>query len=106
MSKKLEAKVKDGYNMGSVVAFSGHEYTLNEWRAVPAGFEPAAIVHPLLDVRDAETQKEIKVTAKDHLAEMVEPPVSVETPKEPVEEEKKPASKRSSRRSKASTEGK
>ena len=107
MSHKLEAKVKDSYNMGPIVAFSGHEYIRNEWRPVPVGFEPAAIVHPMLDVRDAKTEKEIRVTAKDHLAEIIEPPVSVETPEAPVEEEKKPASKRSSRssrRSKASTE--
>ena len=106
MKNKLEAKVKDSYNMGPIVAFSGYEYIRNEWRLVPAGFEPAAIVHPMLDVRDAETEKEIRVTAQDKLAEMIEHPVSVETPEEPVEvkeEEPKPA-KRRSRRSKASGE--
>ena len=105
MSKKLEARVKDSYNMGSVVAFSGHEYARNEWREVPAGFEDAAIVHPLLDVRDAETQKENKVTAKDHLADTLgtadlraivgKETVSTET--EPVEEEP-PAEKKPARR--------
>lgn len=104
MSTKLEAKVKDGNNTGPIVAFSGYEYILNEWRAVPAGFEPAAIAHPLLDVRDAETEKEIRVTSQDKLAEMIEPPVSVETPEEPAEDEKKPASKRSRRSSKKEEE--
>lgn len=67
MEKKLEAKVKDTYNMGSITAFSGHEYVRAEWRPVPAGFEPAALSHPLLDVREA-AGAEIQVTAKDYLA--------------------------------------
>jgi len=70
MSKPtLEAKVKDTYQMGPVVAFSGHEFIRNEWRDVPAGFGPAALVHPLLDVREKESQEEIHVTSQDYLAD-------------------------------------
>ncbi len=70
MSKPtLEAKVKDTYQMGPVVAFSGHEYIRAEWRDVPVGSEPAAIVHPLLDVREKESQEEIRVTSQDYLAD-------------------------------------
>lgn len=107
MSNKLEAKVKDTYNMGSITAFSGHEYVRGEWRPVPAGFEPAALVHPLLDVREVEG-KEIHVAAKDYLADTLgsadlkvaagEEAVTVETPEE--EESEKPArrTRRSSRK--------
>jgi hypothetical protein len=116
MSQKLEAKAKDSYKMGPVIAFSGHEFVHTEWRAVPAGFEAAAIAHPLLDVRDAESQEEIHVTSQDYLADTLgsadvkaaaeprvvlgEEPVTTET--EPGEEAK-PA-KRRSRRTKASEE--
>lgn len=69
MSKPtLEAKVKDTYRMGPVIAFSGHEFVRNEWRDVPVGFGPAALAHPLLDVREKESQEEIRVTSQDHLA--------------------------------------
>lgn len=68
MSPKLEAKVKEQYVLGPVIAFSGYEFVRTEWRAVPAGFEPAALVHPLLDVREVGGE-EIRVAAQDHLAD-------------------------------------
>jgi len=114
MSQKMEAKVKKSYRMGAVIAFSGVEFIRTEWRPVPAGFEAQATVHPLLDVRDAESQAEIHVTAKDHLADtlgtadlkvVTETPVTVETEPAPEELEEgiKPARRRA-RRSKASDE--
>jgi len=109
MSQKLEAKVKDTYNMGPIVAFSGHEYIRTEWRPVPAGSEPAALVHPLLDVREVGGE-EIPVTAKDHLADTLgtadlkaaagEGAVTVETPEEPGEEEETKPAKRTRKSSK------
>ena len=109
MPQKLEAKVKDSYNMGPVMAFSGREYVRSEWRAVPAGFEPAAIVHPLLDVREKDGE-EIKVTSQEYLdqamAETV--PVPADEPVTPakaagvttetVPEEPKKRARRSSKK--------
>ncbi len=95
MPKTLEAKVKDTYRMGPVIAFSGHEFVRSEWRPVPAGFEPAAIVHPLLDVREIEGE-EIRVTSQDYLDQVTADPeseipgVTMETA-EPEEEPKKKA---------------
>ena len=85
----LEAKVKDVFNLGPVIAFSGYEYIRTEWRPVPVGSEPAALVHPMLDTREIGG-KEIKVTAKDRLTEINaeainDEPVSTET--EAVEDE-------------------
>ncbi len=58
MSSPLyEAKVKDDYRAGPVLAFSGHEYIRNEWRPVPLGSEKEAQAHALLDVRLAEPRK-------------------------------------------------
>jgi len=115
----LEAKVKDAYHMGPVIAFSGHEYVQSEWRPVPIGFEPAALAHPFLDVRDAESH-EIRVTAKDQLADTlgtadikaastpreVLGEKAVTTATEPVEEKEEDpkTAKRRSRKSKASDE--
>ncbi len=64
-----EAKVKDSYRAGAVYAFSGYEYVRTEYRPVPHGFEDAALVHLLLDVREAKTKQDVKVAAKDHLAD-------------------------------------
>lgn len=103
---KLEAKVKDNYALGPVIAFSGHEFIRGEWRPVPEGFEPAAVVHPLLDTREAQTREEIHVTAKDQLAawqaEGAEE-AAVATVTEPEEEEPK-TKRRSTRKSKATSE--
>lgn len=65
----LEARVKSNYAYGNVIAFSGLEYTKKEWRQVPPGFENQAIVHPLLDVRNAETEKPIEVTSQQVIAQ-------------------------------------
>ena len=90
MAHKLEAKVKQNYSMGSVVAFSGHEYSRDEWRPVPAGFEAAALAHPLLDVREAESQEDIAVTSQDVLADTLGTAdrIAAETPREVVGEER------------------
>lgn len=65
----LEAKVKANYALGtSVIAFSGLEFTKSEWRQVPAGHENEALVHPYLDLRDAETQEEIEISSKEVIA--------------------------------------
>lgn len=98
----LEAKVKDEFNLGPVIAFSGHEYVRTEWRPVPIGSEPAALVHPMLDVREIGG-KEIKVAAKDRLAEIAGEALKKEEPVSTETEEQKPA-KRAGRRSKASAE--
>jgi hypothetical protein len=74
---------------------------------VPVGFEDAAIAHVLLDVREVESGKEIKVTAKDHLADtlgtadlkVANEAVTTETPAEESVKEDKPST-RTSRRSK------
>lgn len=112
----LEAKVKDSYTLGPVTAFSGHEYVRREWRPVPVGSEPAALVHPMLDVREIGGE-EIHVTAKDRLAEIVsesvqEAPVSTETetveapvapepePSEEASGEEKPSAARRARKAK------
>lgn len=103
MPQTLEAKVRDSYNMGPVIAFSGHEYIRGEWRPVPSGFEPAALAHELLEVREAETQEEVHVTSQDQLAAWhaeTEETVTAETPaEEPAPEKPK---RRSRRKSKAS----
>jgi hypothetical protein len=89
----LEAKVKDNYMFGNITAFSGLEYTKGEWRKVPVGMEDQALVHPFLDVREAGTEKEIKISSKEVIAnaqatsdkiiaQMMEP----ETPAAPVQE--------------------
>jgi len=65
----LEARVKESYKLGAVTAFSGNEYTQNEWRPVPVEAEDQAIVHPYLDVREVGTEKPIKVTSQDYLSE-------------------------------------
>jgi Transcription termination factor len=46
-----EARVKQDYLMGPVMAFSGHEYVKYEWRPVPLGSEKEAQAHALLDIR-------------------------------------------------------
>ena len=62
---KLEARAKQDYRMGSVLAFSGVEYSTAEWRPVPAGFEEQAKSHPLLDVRNVgSTQEETTTMAR------------------------------------------
>jgi hypothetical protein len=100
----LEAKVKDIYRSGAVRAFSGQEYIRGEWRAVPTGFEPAALVHPLLDTREAGGE-EVKVAARGYLAGTpgtadayiadVEQPVTMETAEEeePKKRSRKPSKK-------------
>lgn len=85
----LEAKVKDEYRMGPVIAFSGQEYVRSEWRPVPVGFESAAVVHPLLDTREMGGE-EIHVASKDYLADANKESVSTETAVEEEETEKKP----------------
>lgn len=54
----FEARVVEGYNMGSVIAFSGYEYIRSEWRPVPAGFEEHAQNHELLEVRQVKSAVE------------------------------------------------
>lgn len=65
----LEARVKANYALGTnIIAFSGLEFTKKEWRQVPAGRENEALVHPYLDLRDAETQEEIEISSKEVIA--------------------------------------
>ena len=62
---KLEARVKQDYKAGPIMAFSGHEYVRYEWRPVPTGCENQAIESIFLDVREvgAAVEKPVIVTA-------------------------------------------
>lgn len=82
----LEARVKESYKLGSVMAFSGVEFSPREWRPVPKGFESAAIVHPLLDVREAETEKEIPVKSQEVLEKFLSDPEATQENPEVLEE--------------------
>jgi hypothetical protein len=59
--KRLEARAKPDYKAGSIMAFSGHEYTRGEWRLVPAGFEEQARAHPYLEVRAFQKDETEKI---------------------------------------------
>lgn len=89
----LQAKVKDNYMLGNVTAFSGLEYVKGEWREVPPGYEDQVLVHPYLDVRNAETEEEITIktkevlasvqtTSAERIAQMVEPDPREQLPEE------------------------
>ncbi len=86
----MEARVKQDYNAGPIMAFSGREFVKSEWREVPAGSEDAARNHPLLDVREpsnievstADQYTEEIETAANDLLEAVRPQVELVTEKE------------------------
>lgn len=50
----MDARVLPGTKLPFVKAFGGYEFVHGAWRAVPEGFEEAAQVHPLLEVREEE----------------------------------------------------
>lgn len=62
MAKKLEARVRQNFWMGSIRAFSGMEFTKTEWRVIPEGLETAAMQNDMLEVREVSTQGQIKAT--------------------------------------------
>ena len=94
----LEAKVRDSYRMGPVTAFSGREYIRDEWREVPPGSEPAALVHPLLEVREKESGEKIHVTSQDQLDTWQDDETVTAVTDEPEEDpEVKPKAKRARR---------
>lgn len=49
----MKAKATTSY---PIMAFGGVEFVKYEWRAVPAGFEDAAMAHPNLEVRQPEPE--------------------------------------------------
>lgn len=56
-----EAKLRDDYALGSVIAFGGHEYVKDSWRPVPEGQEISSESHPFLELRDvSDEQKTIR----------------------------------------------
>lgn len=72
MAPKLEARAKQDYKLGPVLAFSGHEFVKYEWRPVPEGYEEPARTHELLDVREIGAEAPIeegKGSAEEYLAD-------------------------------------